>query len=149
MTYSDENRNADRYNLRGIDKRDEFDEEQELIQTQFGRRHSSQLEKAVAAEGVDGEWIEDKNKVIELNRDIRVRRKNFDTYKNAIEVEKNTLQSRTPYNNITWLYECRSYRGVFIRLVNVKLVCRNTISINDMFSSTHAGSNNFTHFSRT
>ena len=99
MTYSDENRNADRYNLRGIDKRDEFDEEQKTIQTEFGRRHSSQLEKAVAAEGVDGEWIEDKNKVIELNRDIRVRRKNFDTYKNAIEVEK-TLYNRERHTTI-------------------------------------------------
>ena len=69
MTYSDENRNADHYNLRGIEKRDEFDDEQRNIQRQFASRHSSQLDKAVAAEGVDGEWIEDKNKVI-LNGSI-------------------------------------------------------------------------------
>ena len=99
MTYSDENRNADRYNLRGIEKRDEFDDEQMTIQQQFASRHSSQLDKAVAAENVDGEWIEDKNKVIELNRDIRVRRKNFDTYKNAIEVEK-TLYNRERHTTI-------------------------------------------------
>lgn len=99
MTYSNENRNAGRYNLRGIEKRDEFDDEQKAIQSQFASRHSSQLGKASAAEGVDGEWIEDKNKVIELNRDIRIRRKNFDTYKNAIEVEK-TLYNRERHTTI-------------------------------------------------
>ena len=99
MTYSDDDRNADRYNISGIEKRDEFDEEQRKIQRQFGRRHASQLAEAGVAEGVDGEWIEDKNKVIELNRDIRVRRKNFDTYKNAIEVEK-TLYNRERHTTI-------------------------------------------------
>ena len=79
--------------------RDKFDEEQKTIQTGFATRHSSQLRNAQVAEGVDENWIEDKNKVIDLNRDIRVRRKNFDTYKNAIEVEK-TLYNRERHTTI-------------------------------------------------
>ena len=104
-TYTDDYyRNASHYRTNSAldadrDNRDEFDEKQMAIQTQFANRHSNQLNDAVAAEGVDEEWIEDKNKVIELNRDIRVRRKNFDTYKNAIEVEK-TLYNRERHTTI-------------------------------------------------
>ena len=102
--YTEDNtRNASYYrdneSIENRHNRDQFDLDQESIQRNFAERHSSQLDTAVAAEGVDGEWIEDKNKVIELNRDIRVRRKNFDTYKNAIEVEK-TLYNRERHTTI-------------------------------------------------
>ena len=73
--------------------RDLYDEKAEELQKTLYNRHTSQLSEAQQAEGVDAEWIEDKNRVIELNQDIRVKRKNFDTYKNAIEIEKTLYNS--------------------------------------------------------
>tara|TARA_B100001564_G_C20567896_1_gene636869 strand:- start:379 stop:768 length:390 start_codon:yes stop_codon:yes gene_type:complete len=101
--YVSENRTARHYrdheSNSNTNNRDIFDSDQMEIQKLFAQRHSTQLDKAVDAEVVDGEWIADKSKVIELNRDIRVRRKNFDTYKNAIEVEK-TLYNRERHTTI-------------------------------------------------
>ena len=102
--YTEDNtRNASYYrdneSIENRHNRDQFDLDQEAIQRNFAERHSSQLKNAENAEDVDDGWIQDKNKVIELNRDIRVRRKNFDTYKNAIEVEK-TLYNRERHTTI-------------------------------------------------
>jgi len=102
--YTEDNtRNASYYrdneSIENRHNRDQFDLDQEAIQRNFAERHSSQLKNAENAEDVDDGWIQDKNKVIDLNRDIRVRRKNFDTYKNAIEVEK-TLYNRERHTTI-------------------------------------------------
>ena len=79
--------------------RDEFDKKLQTLNTTLHERHRDQLGEARSAEGVDSEWIEDKNRVIELNNDIRARRKNFDTYKNAIEIEK-TIYIRERHNTV-------------------------------------------------
>lgn len=101
--YVSENRTARYYrdhdSNSNTNNRDDFDSDQKGIQNEFASRHSKQRIKAVEAEGVDEGWIGDKKKVIDLNRDIRVRRKNFDTYKNAIEVEK-TLYNRERHTTI-------------------------------------------------
>ena len=98
--YEDTTRNANYYrDHESNSNRDVFDSDQKGIQNEFASRHSKQRIKAVEAEVVDEGWIGDKKKVIELNRDIRVRRKNFDTYKNAIEVEK-TLYNRERHTTI-------------------------------------------------
>ena len=102
--YTEDNtRNASYYrdneSIENRHNRDQFDLDQEAIQRNFAERHSSQLKNAENAEDVDDGWIQDKNKVIDLNRDIRVRRKNFDTYKNAIEGEK-TLYNRERHTTI-------------------------------------------------
>ena len=79
--------------------RELYDERAEELQKTLYNRHTDQLSEAKKTEGIDSEWIEDKNRVIELNKDIRVRRKNFDTYKNAIEIEK-TLYNRERHNTM-------------------------------------------------
>uniref|UniRef100_A0A6C0L0C5 Uncharacterized protein n=1 Tax=viral metagenome TaxID=1070528 RepID=A0A6C0L0C5_9ZZZZ len=73
--------------MEGI-KRDDYDDQTKEIRTGFFQRHKQQLDNAKKAENVDRDWIEDKNRVIQLNQKIHQRRKNFDTYKNSIEVEK-------------------------------------------------------------
>ena len=101
--YGSENRRASYYrdhqSNNNLTNRDDFDLDQMEIQNEFASRHSNQRKAAVEAEVVDEGWIGDKKKVIDLNRDIRVRRKNFDTYKNAIEVEK-TLYNRERHTTI-------------------------------------------------
>ncbi len=79
--------------------RDDYDLRHKDIRTGFFNRHSAQLDEAGSAENVDRDWIEDKNRVIELNQKIRQRRKNFDTYQNSIEVEK-TLYNRERHYTI-------------------------------------------------
>ena len=98
--YDKQERNASYYEPIATDgNRDVYDTKAQGLQDTLHTRHREQLGEAQNAEGVDSEWIEDKNRVIELNNDIRARRKNFDTYKNAIEIEK-TLYNRERHNTV-------------------------------------------------
>lgn len=102
MTYTETGRNQSHYaadnGAYNTDGRDQYDKNMYERQRNFSERHEDQIEKAVTAEDNDSNWVLYKNQVEKLNDNIRIRQSNYDTYMNALKVEKqlfNREQTRT------------------------------------------------------
>lgn len=102
MTYTETGRNQSHYDADNGDYntggRDQYDKNMYERQRGFSERHEDQIKKAVIAEENDGDWVLYKNQVEKLNDNIRIRQSNYDTYMNALKVEKqlfNREQTRT------------------------------------------------------
>lgn len=86
--------------------RDSYDDS--VVEREKGimARHIAQLENAREAEDKDSTWVEDRGTIQELNENIRIRKANYDTYMNAMNVEKE-------------LYNRERHRTLLLGIANV------------------------------
>jgi hypothetical protein len=90
----------------GSDDRDKYDENVATREKDFRIRHVDQLEAAAEAEASDQNWVEDRQTIQQLNENIRIRKSNYDTYMNAMNVEKE-------------LYNRERHRTLLLGIANV------------------------------
>ena len=83
--YDLDSNNVAQYNL----TRDQYDDIRQETRNQFEDRHKDQIDQSIIVEETDSKWINDKDAVRQLNENIRLRRQNYDTYLNSVNVEKN------------------------------------------------------------
>lgn len=81
------------------DKRDTYDDNMKVLETRIDDRHEMQGKDASVAQLTDDGWKGNRRMVNDLNTSIQERRKNYDTYKHAIEVEK-TLYNRERHRTV-------------------------------------------------
>ena len=81
------------------DTRDKYDIHISELEQNIETRSTEQEEAAGDAQGTDLGWQDNKIIVNDLNTSIQERRKNYDTYKHAIEVEK-TLYNRERHRTV-------------------------------------------------
>ena len=83
--YDLDTNNVAQYNL----TRDQYDDIRQETRNQFEDRHKDQIDQSILVEETDSKWINDKDAVRQLNENIRLRRQNYDTYLNSVNVERN------------------------------------------------------------
>lgn len=87
-------------------ERDMYDGHVATRERRFRTRHVDQLAKAKEAEDSDLHWVEDRATIQQLNENIRIRKSNYDTYMNAMNVEKE-------------LYNRERHRTLLLGIANV------------------------------
>lgn len=79
--------------------RDRYDEAIKNRETNFLKRHRRQLREARVAEENDRTWTTDRNELKNLNTQIDIRKSNYDTYMNSMNIEK-TLYNRERHRTL-------------------------------------------------